>query len=314
MIHITNDLLTNKEARYKRVILLGLDGLGTYFKNSTKVPNFNKFFESGASTLQVSAQRPTNSAENWGSILHGVVPEKHGLTNDIVNSGKAYDETKGLPSVFKLLHQENYKRESQAKLASFAAWAPVNTGIIEISIPMDRYAPDTHENAFVRWWLWIKHRWFGNSAYDSYVVSEACKYIKDKRNDDVKLVMIHLVDVDEHGHGHGWGGNNYMLALEKMDRHISEILNAVDEANWKDDSLVIMTTDHGGINKGHGGDSKEESTVFLALRGSKIEPNTIIEGDVTNMDTASIILTALGLESPNWFDSKLPKGIFNSSQ
>ncbi|CAG8533058.1 11964_t:CDS:1 [Ambispora leptoticha] len=296
---------------YKRVILLALDGLGLYAKklrDAGELSTFKKFWENGTNSFQARAQLPSNSAENWGSILHGVVPKKHGLTNDIVNSGRAYDETNGFESVFKIL-EKKFGKEQQVKLASFAAWAPVNTGIIELSVPMYRYAPDTNESKPIQWWLWFKHRCLNNSTYDGYVVKNACDYIK-KENSDVKLLSIHLVDVDETGHGHGWGGKYYNKQLRKMDARINQILKAIDEAGWTEDSLVIMTTDHGGINKGHGGESKEEVSVFLSVLGSNIQKNGIIEGNVTNMDTAAIILKALGVEAPEWFDAKLPNGIF----
>ena len=72
-----------------------------------------------------------------------------------------------------------------------------------------------------------------------------------------------------------------------------------------------MTTDHGGIGKGHGGNSDVEVNVFLAVRGAGIDPGSKIESEVINMDCATLILKALGKEIPEWFDAKLPAEFHN---
>ncbi|CAG8510493.1 6176_t:CDS:2 [Ambispora gerdemannii] len=65
-----------------------------------------------------------------------------------------------------------------------------------------------------------------------------------------------------------------------------------------------MTTDHGDIRRSHGSDSDQEVNVFLAVRGTGIEPGSKIESEVINMDCAALILEALGKETPEWFDAK----------
>ncbi|CAG8514617.1 56_t:CDS:2 [Acaulospora colombiana] len=279
---------------YKRVIVLALDEVPT--------PVLDVFFASGASSLKAKAVVPTDSAQNWGSVLHGVLPEKHGLRNGDVEAGIPYDENSPYPSVYKLLAQGS----DDVKMASYVAWEPINTGIIELSVKVDFYAPLTHENIFWRWWLRFKHHVLKDSVYDRKVVSRVVDYICSPENSDVKLLFVHLTDVDEHGHGHGYGSRPYLNQIKVMDSQIATILEAVDEAGWRDDSLVIMTTDHGGIGRGHGGNSYQEISVFLAVRGISIKPNSKIENEISNMDCAALILKALGKEIPEWFDAKLP--------
>ncbi|CAG8508698.1 16070_t:CDS:2 [Funneliformis mosseae] len=286
---------------YKRVILLALDGLGTVYKK-VHTPNLDSFTFLGS---EVRAQFPTNSAENWGSILHGVIPSKHGLTNDKVGL-KPYDEKSPYPSIFKLLKQNHDER----KLASFVSWGSINTGIIELSVNMDKYSPEINENIFIRFWLWIKLKILSNSSFDPYVVSKVTNYILDPQNNDVEFLFIHLVDVDEHGHAHGWGSKNYLNQMIMMDSQIGEILKAIETAGWSEDSLVIATTDHGGVNHGHGGKSDDETLVFMGLKCNGFNKWKVLKEKITNMDCASIILNALGCEIPSWFDAKLPSGFF----
>ncbi|CAI2164300.1 11161_t:CDS:2 [Funneliformis geosporum] len=289
------------QSSYKRVIVLALDGVGRFFME-IPTPTIDAFFASGASSLTAKAVVPTDSAQNWGSVLHGVLPDKHGLKNGEVEAGVPYDEDSPYPSIYKLL-ANSFK---DIKMASYVAWESINTGIIELSVKADLYAPLTHENRFWRWWLRFKHHWLKNSVYDYAVVSRLVDYIRNPENKSVKLLFVHLTDVDEHGHGHGYGSQKYLNQIKVMDSHVATILEAIDEVGWKDDSLVIMTTDHGGIGRSHGGDSDQEVNVFLAVRGAGIEPSSKIESKVTNMDCAALILEALGKKTPGWFDAKLP--------
>ncbi|CAI2173808.1 17694_t:CDS:1 [Funneliformis geosporum] len=298
----TYPLIRSKSPPYKRVILLALDGLGTFYKK-VPTPNLDSFVFLGP---EVRAQLPSYSAENWGSILHGVIPSKHGLTNDTVGL-KSYDEKSPYPSLFKLLQQDH----NEMRLASFVSWGPINTGIIELSVKMDKYSPEINENFFLRFWLWIKLRILLNSSFDPYVVSKVTNYILDPQNNDVEFLFIHLVDVDEHGHAHRWGSKNYLNQMIVMDSQIGEILKAIETAGWSEDSLIIAITDHGGVNHDHGGKSDDETRVFMGLKCNGFNKEKILEEKITNMDCAAIILNALGFEIPSWFDAKLPSGLFN---
>lgn len=87
-------------------------------------------------------------AQNWGSLLHGVLPNKHNLKNDIVENSQ-------YPSIYKLLALDN----KDIKMASYVAWEPINLRIIEKSVKVGCYAPLTHENILTRSWLHFKHKW-----------------------------------------------------------------------------------------------------------------------------------------------------------
>ncbi|MBQ3592402.1 MAG: alkaline phosphatase family protein, partial [Clostridia bacterium] len=70
---------------YKHVIVVGIDGAGAFIKDAD-TPHFDRIFADGAVTYQALASNPTISAECWGSMLLGVGPEVHKLTNGIVSS------------------------------------------------------------------------------------------------------------------------------------------------------------------------------------------------------------------------------------
>jgi phosphopentomutase len=75
-----------------------------------------------------------------------------------------------------------------------------------------------------------------------------------------------------------------------------------------EDTLFILTADHGGFDHGHGGDTDEEKYVFFAATGKTVNKGARIELEVK--DIPAIVAYALGVEgNPTW-QAKLPEGMF----
>ncbi|KLL01712.1 MAG: antitoxin [Mycoplasmataceae bacterium RC_NB112A] len=326
--------MTKELPVYEIVMVIGVDGVGRFYEQA-KTPTLDNFFKDGIYWRNAKAVTPTESAENWGSLLHGVLPEKHKLTNGIVESGKPYDENSIYPSIFKIISHSsvtkinegvvgetgsstsqdiNKSANNKLEMASYVSWEPINTAIIEESVEMERYAPLTNEWFFWRWWMLIKHKWLKNSIYDYFTISRLVDYIKKLDDKGKKFIFVHLTDTDEHGHDRGFGSNGHLKQIGIMDDHLKTIFEAIEEkkkGEWKDKRiLVLITTDHGGINhedgRGtHGGRSEEEINVFLTVKGDLID-KAELEDEECNMNSAAVILKALGAEIPKNLDTKLP--------
>ena len=65
---------------YKHVVILGVDGGGAFFEQAD-TPNLDRIFENGSVTYEAQCMYPSISAQCWGSMLHGVLPDYHGLPN-----------------------------------------------------------------------------------------------------------------------------------------------------------------------------------------------------------------------------------------
>ncbi|CAG8658992.1 32396_t:CDS:1 [Racocetra persica] len=65
---------------------------------------------------------------------------------------------------------------------------------------------------------------------------------------------------------YGFNSEKYYEQLEKMDKQIGEILSILDRKGWLEGCLLILTTDHGGVDTTHGKDSDLERNVFIIIR------------------------------------------------
>lgn len=266
----------------ERVIIIGLDGAGNFIKE-TETPNIHGLLEKGVLTYSAQANSPTISAECWGSLLHGVSPDVHGLNNDIVAT-KTYPEDSRYPSIFKIIKQAR----PTSKLAAFSAWGPINHGIIEQS------AQD-----------------HSVSQPDAELVESVATYISE--NPDVALIFVQLDGPDAAGHQHGYGTKSYLASITEADQYVGTILDALRKAHLMDSSLVIITADHGGGGENHyshGSDHHQDKTVFWGCHGPGMNTKMKLKEGFPIMDTAAIVLQALGIEQPGQFEAEVPEGLF----
>lgn len=268
-----------------RVFILGMDGAGSFIQH-TATPVIDAFLAKGAVTYDAQAQSPTISAECWGSVLHGVVPEKHGLTNEVAAS-EPYPAESPYPSVFRLAR----KAWPEAKLASFTSWSPINDGIVEDGIGIHK-----------------------GSLPDADLVQAIQNYLE--QNQDVKLLFMQLDEPDAAGHKYGYGPDSpeYLNAITQNDVLFGQVLGTLERLGLLEDSLVILLTDHGGGGDdkfSHGSDHPMDKNVFWGCVGPGIAPGTTI-GEISIVDTAAIAAAALGLDIPDAWDAAVPAGLLQT--
>ena len=271
-------LIPVSKGAYKHVVILGVDGAGAFFKD-TPTPRCDEIFKDGAFTYTAQAQKPTISAQNWGAILHGVLPEFHGLTNAIVASCP-YPLDSPFPSIFWVAREA----WPNAALASFCVWDPVNYGIIENNLGIVE-----------------------GTGSDADVTQKTVDYL-DKN--EPTLLFVHYDLADAAGHGHGYGSAEHLQSVTTADGYIGRIYDKLKERGLLDDTLFIVCTDHGGTPGGsHGGNTQAELDVFMGVAGKTVDGDTGIQ-DAENRDIAAIAAYALGLEFPETWTARVPTGVF----
>lgn len=81
------------------------------------------------------------------------------------------------------------------------------------------------------------------------------KYIIEKKPE---LLAICFEEPDHTGHTKGHDTPAYYQMLKELDGYVERILQAIKKAGIWDDTIIIMTADHGGIETGHGGKTLRE--------------------------------------------------------
>ena len=189
---------------YKRVLMVGIDGMGA-FNKFANTPNMDKLFENGATTYDSMASYPTVSSVNWPCMLIGAIPEVHKL-------GDGMHPIPELPTIFK--HIKN--KYPDADTAAFTDWSPIAMEII---------APNC-----------------GADVLDSCGEDELCERILTYLDDhDPKLLFIQFDGVDGAGHRDGYGSPYHLEEISHNDELLGKILAKYDERGFTEDTLFIVT-------------------------------------------------------------------------
>ena len=272
--------------KYNHVIVVGIDGAGSFIKDA-ETPHFDRIFAEGAITYGALASNPSISAECWGSMLLGVGPEVHKLTNSIVDS-TPYPVDSAFPSLFRRI-RENIP---EAELGSYCDWNPITFGIVENN-------------------LGVSH----DTAPDTQLTPVICNYIREKKP---TFLFVQMDSVDGAGHRHGYGTPEHLKRIHEVDELVNDIHSAAADAGIIDDTLFIVIADHGGTNPGdgtgsHGGWTDEEKYVTFAAAGKGVNAVRIDEMNIR--DLAAIVLYAFGIDIPaideNGWTAQIPEGMFS---
>lgn len=265
------------EGVYDHVVIIGVDGAGVYFRDAD-TPCIDRIFANGAVSYEVLTSDPTISAESWTSLLHGVTPRFHGITNTIAGA-RRYPSNSPYPSVFRVIREQ----DPEAVLASFVHWGAINYGIVEEDIGVHKVS----------------------GLADDVLAEQICSYIAES---SPKLLFVQFDDADHVGHSVGFGSAEQLVKISELDSYIGDIYDAYSKKGILEDTLFIVTADHGGNGTNHGGWSVGERYVMFAATGK-----TVVNGEVGDMairDTAAVVLHALGYEAPETWTARVPSGLF----
>lgn len=264
---------------YDSVVIIGVDGVGSFF-NNTDTPNIDRIFKDGAVSDCVYVFSPTMSAEGWGSILHGVEPEYHGMTNFNTGSG-SYPYPSTSPTVFSVVREQM----PNAVIASIVNWPNFNRGMIEDNIGV------------------IEETYKG----DDRAVTDAVLSIMDENYPT--LLFVDFDSADAMGHKKGFGKEKQLEVITTLDGYIGEIYEKIKEKDKEDSTLFIVATDHGGKKNGwHGDDTNEEKYVFMGIKGKTINKDAVPA--YTLCDITPVITYALGLKSPEYWMGTITDNLF----
>jgi predicted AlkP superfamily pyrophosphatase or phosphodiesterase len=118
------------------------------------------------------------------------------------------------------------------------------------------------------------------------------------------LCFIHFTDTDNTGHQYGWGSPEQIRAFGDVDVALGVVLKAIRAAGLADQSVVIVTADHGGHGKTHGLSIPDDMNIPWIAWGRGVRRNFEITAPVMTCDTAATALWLLDLPRPDNLDGK----------
>lgn len=270
----------------KHVILIGVDGMSPDGVKNGYTPTMDMLMETGAHSTTARAVLPSSSGANWASMLNGAGPEQHGVisnswrTDNFILPATVINENNKFPSVFAVIR----KQLPEAKVGAIYHWGPIvnffEEGDVDYSI-----SPESEEET----------------------TELSIEFIKENKPD---FTFIHLDHVDGAGHGIGHGTQAYYDAVSKADSLIGLIVQATKDAGIFEETIFMISSDHGGLGKGHGGPSLAEMGIPWIISGKGVKEFFLVDFPVNTYDSPATVLYALGLDIPYEWIGRPVKAVF----
>ena len=267
----------------KHVVMIGIDGWAAKAVREAApedIPNITYLMQHGSWTLSKRSVMPSASAINWASMFNGLPTEMHGF--DKWNSAKGTipstaDNGRGIPPTIYTLIRDQYPN---AETGIVYDWDGVGAVCDKESASFEKYINTYHGNT--------------DMTLEQYTENGAV-YIKEKKP---FFFTLYYGILDNTGHNKGWYTPEYMQVQKDLDRSIGIIIQAIKDAGIYDDTVIILSSDHGGKGKGHGKFSLEELETPFIVCGRKIKQGYEIPLHMMQYDTPAVIADILGVKIP----------------
>ena len=254
----------------KKLLFIGIDGCRPDALTQAQTPNIDGLINDGIyinnALCSINGQ-PTVSGPGWSTMITGVWYDKHGVSDNSF-SGSNFDEY----PPFNILLEESGQ---EYHTASFIMWTPIHTQIFGSTMDYNEL----------------------HSTYDGSVAQGAADYMSTP---NVDVIFLDFDDVDIAGHSYGFSPevDQYIDAIENVDGYIGWVIDSMENRPTfqNEDWLIMITSDHGGIGYGHGGQTIEERQIPIIMSGALVSAEMIPEQSYLT-DLVPTVLNYFGIEN-----------------
>ena len=243
----------------QHVVLITIDGFPATMLSDPKtpIPHIRKLAAEGVVAEGMRVSTPSVTWPNHTTLVTGVHPDKHSvLYNGILKRGgpgepvsvdgkKTKAELVAVPTVYDLLHAKGFRtaginwpstREAKTLDDNFPDVPDMllhTTPRLLVELVSARILPSNKDADF---------RAMSGPARDDVWTEAACHVIKVRKP---HFLLFHLLNTDGIHHKYGPDSPASHTAMALADRHVGQLLNALEAAGIRKNTTVMITSDHG---------------------------------------------------------------------
>lgn len=241
-----------------KVVLISIDGLRPEALFQTRAPNLLALAQRGAYAWQAQTIFPPVTLPAHASMLCGCPVETHGLT---WNDYRPKEGVIHVPTIFSVAHAAGLRTVMVVGKEKFAHFnTPGDVDAFVFAVNGDQ---DVADQAIAQ----------AQTGFD--------------------LMFVHFPNMDYFGHLYGWMSGRYLSALTRTDEAVGRLLSTLPAQ-----TVVIVTSDHGGHGLTHGANIPEDMTIPWMMAGPGVRVNYELTAPITTTQTGATVLYLFGLELP----------------
>ncbi|MBS0663733.1 MAG: alkaline phosphatase family protein [Verrucomicrobia bacterium] len=271
----------------EHVVIFIIDGLRPDVALRADMPGLRSLMREGAFTFWARTTSVAITLPSCTSALTGVTPARHQVSwnRDQPAAQQGYP---AVPTVLELATKAGRVTALVAGKSKFVALARPGT-VTHVSIPKT------------------------TKCTDAEVAIEAERVIREARP---ALMCVHFPDGDAVGHAKGWGSPEQLAQYAGTDHELRRVLAALDHAGIRSSTVVLVTADHGGAGRTHGGEDPRSRSIPWIIAGPGVRPGYDLNLDaklsVNTEDTAATACWLLGLKPTVELDGRPVTAAFAS--
>jgi hypothetical protein len=248
----------------RKVLFIGIDGVRADALQQANTPVIDSLVATGFYTFDSWHTGITVSGPSWSTMLTGVNYPKHGVTNNNYTGSKFNQYPDFSRRVTNI--------DSTLNGMKIIEWPPLI------------------DNMYNDKWRWKLKTPDGDGDATATVAETQLL------NDSIDFAFVYFDQCDLTGHNSGFSPTNpaYMQAIENVDIQVGRVVRTIAQrTNYANENwLILMTTDHGGTGKNHGGYSYVERHIWWLASGKIVVPQQVYGPDPGYINP---IITSTGL-------------------
>ena len=244
----------------KHIVFIGFDGLGGFYIPKANMPVLKQMISEGSSCMNLYNVLPSMSWSNWSSLFFGAPPKIHSQEN--------------FPSIFDLV---KYSASPGHNINS------INAAFFYDWYEFDKIYSTVKEGRYI----------IDSSEKSAQNISEFI--IKNRP----KFTAIIFEEPDQTAHKKMWGSKKYYKMCVLLDNYLSIIKQSVIDAGIYNDTVFIISSDHGGFLHDHSLNYSRNRKIPLVVCGKGVKKNYTITSLSGICDIAPTMAAILGLDIPS---------------
>lgn len=283
--------------RVEHVVIISMDGAAPWVIRDTPMPTLQQLAREGAVSWQAETIRPSVTLPSHTSMLTGVMPNRHKIT---WNDWRPTNGVVRVPTVFAAA------KKAGLSTAMFVGKIKFHHLLQPGTVDHFDFAGNagSHEQACEE-----------GSAYPDQAPENRARAVAARAADHLRrhqpnLCFVHLADPDVVGHQFGWGSAEQRRSLQDVDAALGTLLRGLRQAGLRSRTVVLITADHGGHEKGHSKGTPADVQIPWLAWGQGVRTGSELGIPIQTCDTAATALWLLDVAPLQPLDSRPVKEAF----